>query len=331
MKDKIIKLFKDNPDSYLSGEALSKSLGISRAAIWKYINTLKEDGYEFDSSTKIGYKLIYCPDIVTYSEIDEFLKTKYIGRTYLHHHTITSTNDKSKELAKQNPINGCVVISEEQSSGRGRLGRNWTSPKSKGLWFSITLTPNIPPSDASKITLIGAAAVYLALKDLGLETLIKWPNDIILNSKKVSGILTEMSGELNAVNYIIMGIGVNANIDLYDFPSDILQTATSLKVETGSIINRKKLLAAILNNFEILYDDFINNNNFKTTLNISREASILIGKDVQCINRGTVSYGKALDIDDNGELIVDFGENGGIKQIISGEVSIRGLLGYVPS
>lgn len=331
MKDKIIKLFKDNQDSYLSGETLSKSLGISRAAIWKYINALKEDGYEFDSSTKVGYKLISSPDIVTYSEIEEFLKTNYIGRNYFHHHTITSTNDKAKELAKNNPINGCVVISEEQSSGKGRLGRNWTSPKNKGLWFSITLTPDIPPTDASKITLIGAAAIYLALSELGLETLIKWPNDVILNNKKVSGILTEMSGELNAVNYIIMGIGVNVNIDSSDFPSDILKTATSLKSETGKTINRKKLLASILNNFEVLYDDFINNGNFETTLNISRKASILIGKDVQCINRGIVSYGKVLDIDDNGELIVDFGENGGIKQIISGEVSIRGLFGYVPS
>ncbi|WP_027633833.1 biotin--[acetyl-CoA-carboxylase] ligase [Clostridium hydrogeniformans] len=328
MKYKVLELFKNNKDQYISGEDISKNIGVSRASIWKYIKALKEEGYEFESSTKVGYKLIKEADVLNYIEISPYLKTKYIGRSYYHFDTIDSTNSKAKEAAKDNLINGAVFISEEQVSGRGRLGRTWISPKHKGIWLSILLTPDLPPLEVSKTTLIGSAAVYLALKELGIESSIKWPNDIILNNKKLCGILTEISGEMNNINYMVMGIGINVNTLKEDFSEDLKPIATSLKRELKEDFNRKKLTSYILNNFEDLYDDFLATGKLNKTLDISREASILIGKEIQCINRDKSFICKAEDITEDGELLVILND-GSYKKIISGEVSIRGLYGYV--
>ncbi|MEW8956397.1 biotin--[acetyl-CoA-carboxylase] ligase [Clostridium sp.] len=328
MKYKVLELFKNNKDQYISGEEISKNLGVSRASIWKYIKALKDEGYDFESSTKVGYKLIKEADVLNYIEIEPYLKTKYIGRQYNHYDTLGSTNSIAKESAKDNLINGSVFISEEQVTGRGRLGRLWSSPKHKGIWLSILLTPDLPPLEVSKTTLIGSAAVYLALKNLGVESHIKWPNDVILNNKKLCGILTEISGEMNNINYMVMGIGINVNTLEEEFSDELKSIATSLKREFKKDFDRKMLTAYILNNFEELYDDFLSTGKLNKTLDISREASILIGKEIQCINRDTNFTCKACDITEDGELLVTLGD-GSEKRIISGEVSIRGLYGYV--
>lgn len=329
LKKDIIKLLKSSKNEFISGEYISQNLGVSRAAIWKYMNALKEEGYIIDSVSKKGYKLISSPDLLTYIEIEEYLNTKYIGRNIEHFHEIDSTNTKAKELARNGAPEGTLVLSEYQSAGRGRLGRNWSSPKNKGIWMSLILRPNIDPIYASKTTLIGAAAVHNALKALDINDVkIKWPNDLLLNKKKVCGILTEMSGELNQINYIIMGIGINVNVEEEEFPKELSPIATSLKIESRKYVDRKVLLAHILNNFEKLYDDFIRNNSLESTLNICRNNSILLGKEIQCINRNEVFTAKALDLNEEGELVVEL-EDGSIKNIISGEVSIRGLYGYI--
>lgn len=328
MKNKILHLLKENEKNFISGQGISEKLGVSRTAIWKYINVLKEDGYEIESISKKGYRLISSPDLLSFEELSENLHTKYIGKNIMYFQTIDSTNNKAKELALEGYPNGTVIISEEQTFGRGRLGRSFTSPKFKGIWLSMILRPDIDPMNVSKVTQVGAAAVIKTLKELDIKAYVKWPNDIILNNKKICGILTEMSGELNKVNYVVMGIGVNVNIDAEDFPEELRDTATSISYELGRYIKRKDIVSNLLNNFEILYDEFEKKESIDTSINICKESSILIGKEVRIINRGRESLGKAIDLNNEGELIVEFND-GRIEKIISGEVSIRGLHGYV--
>ncbi|MFX0549464.1 biotin--[acetyl-CoA-carboxylase] ligase [Hathewaya histolytica] len=327
MKEEILQLLKESKDKFISGEFISNQFGVSRASIWKYINAIKEDGYEIESVSRKGYRILSSPNILTYAEVSPYLKTKYIGRNIIHFHSIDSTNNKGKELASDGAKEGTVVISEIQTKGKGRLGRNWISPKGN-IYISIILKPKIDPFHLSKTTLIGAAAVNTALKEMGIESKIKWPNDIILENKKLCGILTEMSAELNLLNYIVMGIGVNVNMDKEDFEDELKDTATSLKALYKKNFNRKELLGRILNNFEKYYEEFINTNSIKDCIKICRKNSILLGKEVEIIERDEKKRVKALDISDEGALIVEY-KNGEIEEIISGEVSMRGLYGYV--
>lgn len=328
LKENILSLLKESGNTFISGQFISEKLGVTRTAIWKYMNALKEDGYQIESVSKKGYRLICSPDILTFDEIKEYLNTKYIGRNLIHFDSIDSTNTKAKELASLGEENGTVVISEEQTVGRGRLGRNWCSPKGKGIWLSIILKPDIDPMNVAKITQVAGAAVCKSLLDMGIITYIKWPNDIVINRKKTCGILTEMSGELNMVNYIVLGIGINVNIDEQEFPEDLKEIATSLKIEHGKAINRKELTGKILNNFELLYEDFLNTSSLNASVGICKKHSILLGREIKIINRNSTTLGKAIDIDNDGRLIVQY-ENGETEAIISGEVSIRGLYGYV--
>lgn len=327
MKDEILKLLKENINKFISGQSISDTLNVSRTAIWKYINQLREEGYKIDSVTRKGYRLTYTPDILTYGEIAEYLKTDYIGRKIVYFDSIDSTNVKAKQLAAEGIKEGTVVISEEQTMGRGRLGRKWISPKRKGIWMSIILRPDINPIDASKVTQIGAAAVWKALKKVGLAAYIKWPNDIVINSKKVCGILTEMSAELNKINYLVIGIGINVNIDSEEFPKEIKDIATSIKAEIGYDVDRKFIVAEILNNFEELYSELIKHGSIKASIEICKKASILLGKEIKIITNKGERNAKAIDITDQGELLIE--ENGQIEKLVSGEISVRGIYGYV--
>lgn len=328
MKEEIINLLNKNKNEFISGEDISSILGISRAAVWKYMKVIKEDGYNIESVSRKGYKLISAPDLLTFQEISPYLNTHYIGKQINYFNSIDSTNDEGKRLANSGCSEGTVIISEEQTMGRGRLGRTWVSPKFKGIWMSIVLRPDIEPMNVAKITQVGAAAVLKAIKEQGINAHIKWPNDIVLNNKKVCGILTEMSGEINKINYVVMGIGINVNINREDFSKEIEEVATSLKVEEGRSIERKPLVASVLNNLEELYDEFIRNQDIKTSIDICRENSILIGKTIRIINRSNVIMAEAMDLSDDGKLIVKY-EDGSIHEVISGEVSVRGLYGYV--
>lgn len=328
MKEKILKLLKDNKNQFISGQEISEQLKVSRTAVWKYINALKEEGYEIESVSRKGHMLLSAPNILSYEEISEYLNTQHIGREIFYFDSIDSTNVKAKELANNEKTHGVVVIAEEQTNGRGRLGRSWSSPNRKGIWMSIILKPQIEPQDAVKITQVVAAAVWKALVQIEVRTQIKWPNDIVLNGKKVCGILTEMNGELNRLNYLVVGIGINANANINEFPEEIRNTATSLKAETGHEIERKKLVALILNNFEELYNKLLEDRSIEEAMKICKENSALIGKDVRLIIRGEEKEAKAIDISEEGELIIQ-DKSGDISKIISGEVSVRGLHGYV--
>ena len=328
MKEEILRLLKENTKEFISGQEISEKFGVSRTAIWKYINQLKIEGYEIESISKKGYRLTASPDILTYEEIADGLKTKFIGRKIIHFENIDSTNSEAKELALSGAEDGTVIIAEEQTMGKGRLGRNFISPKGKGIWMSIILKPDINPLNVSMVTQIGAAAVNKAFKEMKIDTFIKWPNDILLNKKKLCGILTEMSAELTKVNFIIMGIGINVNVDGEDFTEEVKETATSIKIETGKRADRKEIVRRILNNFEELYEDFIEREDIEKTIAICKKNSILMGRDIRVIKRGNSINAKVLDIDNKGELVVQY-EDGEVENLISGEISIRGLNSYI--
>lgn len=322
MKNKILSLLKSNKNNFISGEKISNTLGVSRASVWKHINALKADGYLIESISRRGYMLTDEPDLLTYGEIKEYLKTEYIGHNFKYYETINSTNIKAKSLAELGEPEGTIVISEEQTMGRGRLGKEWISPKYKGIWMSIILRPDINPAKVAKITMIGATSVCNAVKEIGVDTYIKWPNDIIIDNKKVCGILTEMSAELNIINYIVLGIGINVNINNEEFPASIKNIAASLKDYHGSSIKRKELAGKVLNNFEILYDEFLKTGNIKSTIKICREKSTLLGKEITILKNNNYFNVRAVDISDDGELVVKHND-GSIEKLISAEVSIK--------
>ncbi len=321
MKEKIIALLKENSKDFLSGEEISKKLNVTRAAVWKHINELKNNGYDIESKSNKGYKLISSPDILKYEEIKKYIKTKYIGSNIIHYDEIDSTNNQAKKLADDLKGEGHVVVAESQSQGRGRLGRQWMSSNNSGIWMSIILRPKIDIYDVAKITQVAAASVQSALFEIGIKALIKWPNDIMINGKKVCGILTEMSSELNAVNYVVVGIGINVNSELQQFSKELQSIATSLKIESGRSVDRRELIALIFNNFEKFYDEFCSDN-FEASLRICKENSYVIGRNVDIIKAEKVFSAKVLDLTQEGALIVQY-DNGYTEELISGEISVK--------
>ncbi len=259
-------------------------------------------------------------------EIEGYLETIFMGRDIRYFDSIESTNKLAKEIASSLD-EGTIFLAEEQTLGKGRMGREWISPRGKGIWMTIVLKPQIEPSKVSRITQIGAAAVYSGLEKIGIRTKIKWPNDILINKKKVGGLLTEMSGDLNRVEYVIMGIGLNVNLDREDFPDILKDKATSIKIEKGKKINRQKVIGSILNEFENYYMNFKEDEDLEGVIDILRSNSILIGNEIKLIDGSKEEKGIALDINPDGSLLVEFKE--GRKSIYSGEVSIRGIDGYI--
>ena len=325
MRDKIIEVILNNGEEFVSGEALSKKLGISRTAIWKHINALRQEGYDIESVNKKGYRLISSPnDLLNPQNIYHNLKTEIIGKNIIHLESVDSTNDYLKKIGN-NVQEGTVVISEEQTKGKGRLGRNWQSKSKEGIWMSIILKPQIIPYKAPFITLIAGAAIVKALNDLQVPAKIKWPNDIIINNKKVSGILTELSAEIERINYVVVGIGMNVK-NLY-FDKELEEKATSLYKE-DYYLSRVELVSQIIYEFEKLYKDYIENNNKEEILRICKEYSAILNKDVYIIKDDKKELVKCIDISNDGNLVVR-DNNDTIQEILSGEVSIRGVKGYV--
>ena len=329
MKERILQELKNHAGHYISGEEISGILQVSRTAVWKYINQLKDMGYVIESQTKKGYRLLESPDSLLPQEMKENINTEVIGQNLKFFEQVDSTNLYAKRIAEGGFLDGTVIMADEQLNGRGRMGRTWVSPKGKGIWMTIMLKPKINPADASKVTLLAACAVCKAIEEIsGLYTKIKWPNDIVLNGKKLCGILTEMSAEIDEINYLIIGIGVNVNIDLEDFPKELQAIATSIKIEKGDGIIRKELAAAIINNFERYYKGFIKTGSIKDYINEYKERSAVLGKEVRVTSSTLELQGTVVDISEEGQLQLEM-YDGSIKEIISGEVSLRGLTGYI--
>ena len=220
VKNKVLEELKAGKGQPVSGEEMSKRLGISRTAVWKHIGKLRNEGYSIESQTNSGYKLTGSPDVMSLSELEPLLKTEFIGKNIIYLDSIDSTNIYAKKKAEDPFREGTVVIADEQTVGRGRLGRNWVSTKGKGIWMTIMLKPDIQPSDAPKLSIVAALAVANALRSCcRVNARIKWPNDIVTGGKKLSGILTEMSAEADEIKYVIIGIGINVNMEIDEYES----------------------------------------------------------------------------------------------------------------
>lgn len=326
MKESILKELYKNRDRYLSGEELADGHGVSRTAIWKHINALKEEGYRIETVHKKGYRLLDNEEKLLPIELLSTINTKEIGQNIIYLDSVDSTNNYAKKIAME-ADHGTVVISDQQVAGRGRLGRDWSSPKGQGIWMSLVLKPLIPPTEGAKMTQIAAAAVCIAIRrHTKMEALIKWPNDIVIEGKKVCGILTEMAGELNEVSYLIVGIGINVNIS--EFPEALQAKATSLLIQGGCRVERKYLITEILNEFELLYQHYIENNILTKTVDICKSYSAVLGKKIQVLQGEKRTLAMAVDITEDGLLKVE-GVNGEKSTLLSGEISIRGESGYI--
>ena len=322
MEDKILNELK-RAENYISGEYLSSTLNISRSAIWKHIKNLKSKGYLIDGISNKGYKLISSPDLLNKSELLPLLNTSIIGKNIIHFDDIDSTNIKAKELAQKDIEDGSIIISEKQTLGSGRFNRKWFSPLG-GLWFTLVLRPNIPPTEAPKITQIAAASIYKTLRDFNINTTIKWPNDILLNDKKLCGILAEMKCDMDRVHYLILGIGMNINIDENAFDESVKSIATSLKLEYNRQFERREILAGFLNHFETLYNKFVYNFDLSETISICREHSNIFGKQAKLITYNTEEIVTCISLSDGGDLIVK-DSNGNEKSVLAGEISFNGM------
>ncbi len=321
MQNKILEILK-NSDSHISGQEISETLGVSRQAVWKAINTLKEKGYEISSDKKKGYRLVSFPDYLNENAIKNVLHSKIIGKNITVLDSISSTNDHLKQLGNDGCKNGTVVVARQQTKGKGRLGRQWLSGKDNSVMFSLLLRPDIAPNEVSAITPLAGIAICKALRKFtNLDCMIKWPNDIIVGRKKLVGILCEMSAEFDRVEYIITGVGIN--VDQPMFPEEIDFKATSILLETGRHINKNELLACVL---EYLEDEFIKND-LKLTASALDEYSEMcatIGKNIT-FTRGTRKVsGTAIGLDSNGELKIMLSD-GTVCKINSGEVTVQGI------
>ncbi|NYT03830.1 MAG: biotin--[acetyl-CoA-carboxylase] ligase [Candidatus Methanofastidiosa archaeon] len=315
MKSKILEIL-EKKGNYVSGEEISKEIGISRAAIWKHVKKLRELGYEIDSKTNEGYKLIRSPDRPIEFELERMIDTKIIGKKILFFEEVDSTNNKAKQIASEEN-DGTVVVSEMQTSGRGRRGREWHSPKG-GIYVSFILKPNISPERAPQLTLVSSLALVETLNtmDNKLNAKIKWPNDVLIRGKKLSGILTELSSDMEKINYIVVGVGVNLNTESNNLP----ETGTSLKLELKEDVSAKLFLKFFLERYDSVYQKYLNGE-ISQIIKLWKDNSDTLGKNVKIIGINETYEGFAKDIDENGALILRIDEKE-IK-VYSGDVSLR--------
>lgn len=319
IRQQVLSRLREASPCFLSGEALAQQEGVTRAAVWKAISQLRKSGYRIAGTPRKGYRLLEPPDLLYPQEVNPLLRTTWLGRGPFHYFRETgSTNDQAKLLAWRGCPDGTIVVAEAQSAGRGRLGRTWLSPPGTGLYFSLVLRPRVTPAVAPRVTLLAGVALCRAIRHTaGVKAEIKWPNDILVGSKKLAGILTEMEAETEAIHHLILGIGVNVNMQACELAPAL--EATSLYLETGKRHSRPELMARILLELESLWEVF-QKEGFSKIRDMWMELSATVGRLVG-IERwdGGVIMGKAEEIDQEGALLVADGE-GQLHRIAYGEV-----------
>lgn len=326
MKEEILRLLR-SADGYISGQELCNRFGVSRTAVWKAINQLKEAGYEIEAQQNKGYRLMAAPDLMTEAEIKSLMHTDWVAKEVLYFDTIDSTNTKAQELAEKGYPSGTLVVADKQESGKGRRGRSWVSPSGTGIFMTLMIKPDINPNNASMLTLVAALAVAKAITSVtDEEAMIKWPNDIVVNGKKVCGILTEMNAQFDYINHIVVGIGINVHNE--SFPEEISQMASSLMIEAGGKrFHRAQIIAETMAYFEQYYDTFLKTQDLSALVREYDKLLVNRNKSVRVLDPKEPFDGKAMGITPKGELIVDTWESR--KLVSSGEVSVRGIYGYV--
>lgn len=326
MKTEILRYLKEAED-YISGQELCEKFSVSRTAVWKVMKQLEAEGYEIEAVRNRGYRLKTAGDILSQAELLSSIKGRWAGREILYFDKVDSTNTVAKKAAEDGAVHGTLAVAEQQTGGKGRRGRSWESPRGTGIWMSLILRPSISPYHASMLTLVAALAVAEGIKSCtGLQTLIKWPNDIVVNGKKVCGILTEMSADPDCINYVVVGIGINVSME--SFPEEIREVAASLLMETGQKVKRSLLISDIMESFEQYYDTFMETEDMSGLLEEYNQWLANCGRPVRVLDPAGEYSGTAEGIDRMGELLVRT-EDGKLRSVISGEVSVRGIYGYV--
>ena len=326
MKKEILSVLR-GAEGYVSGQQLCDRLKVSRTAVWKVIEQLKSEGYDIEAVHGKGYHLVSVPDVISQAEIESLLQTKWAGCSVFYCPVIDSTNIKAKRLAEEGAPHGTLVAAGHQSAGKGRRGRAWESPEGTGIYMTLLLRPELKPAQAPMLTLVMAQSVADAIRKLtGLEAQIKWPNDIVINGRKVCGILTEMSTEMTWIHYVVIGVGIN--VHQQTFPAELKDKATSLDKAGAESVRRAELIAEVMKQFEIYYGELEKAGDLSTIR--EKYNSMLVNRDreVRVLEPGHEYNGHAIGINKTGELLVRR-ENGQIETIYAGEVSVRGIYGYV--
>lgn len=313
----ILAFLAEGGDDYVSGAALSDKLGLSRTAVWKHVEQLRKLGYRIDAQSAKGYRLLEVPDRLTTLEVGPLLSTRELGRTLHHYDELPSTNAKAFELAHEGGFHGEVIVTEHQTAGKGRRGRAWVSPAGKNLALSVILRPDIAPARAPELTLVAAVALTETLRDSGVEASIKWPNDVQIAGRKVAGILTELSADVERVHFVVLGIGVNLNTDAADFPPDVAELATSVSLNRSSPVHRALFTAALLAKLEQWLDTWTEEG-FEPVRASWRAMASTLGQEVLVRADNKELRGFAEDIDSTGALLLRVGER--IERVLSGDV-----------
>jgi BirA family transcriptional regulator, biotin operon repressor / biotin---[acetyl-CoA-carboxylase] ligase len=321
IRKELLDAFTNAGEAFLSGQHLAELIGCSRTAVWKHIEELRKDGFELEAVRNKGYRILKTPEKITADEIRLGLTTHFIGRNIHYEETVESTQRIAHRFASEDVPEGTVIVAEEQLSGRGRMDRKWHSPKYTGIWMSLVIRPNIPLSNAPQLTLLTAVAIVQAIEETtDLLPEIKWPNDILINGKKVTGILTELQAEADRIHSIIIGIGLNVNQAIEDFPLELQETASSLFIESGKKVSRSELIRSFFKIFEKLYTVYLDQGFLPIKILWEGYASS-IGKYIRARTITTTIEGKALGITDDGVLKVE-DQTGLIHHIYSADIEI---------
>ncbi|MFZ0449205.1 MAG: biotin--[acetyl-CoA-carboxylase] ligase [Desulfatiglandaceae bacterium] len=321
-KDDVLKYLREQQGDWISGETLSNRMGISRSAVWKQISRLRQEGYVIQSTPNKGYVLSEIPEMLLPAEIGEGLDTSVFGKQgIVYEGEMDSTNRKARDLAVKGAPEGTLVVAEKQTGGRGRRGRYWFSPRKAGIYASLILRPKLPPNEAPKITLLTGVTVAEAFMALTpLKPAIKWPNDILVNGRKICGILTESSMEMDAIHHVVVGVGINVNTR--KFPDELKEIGTSVYLETGRTFDRVALLKEFLRRFEEHYRNFLSSG-FGSVEKRWRELAVVLGKEVTVRMIDATCRGRAVELDRDGALIIQE-KNGERRKIYSGDIQIHG-------
>ena len=336
MKYNIVQLLKEAAPGYISGGELGRRFNVSRTAVWKYIEELRQEGYSIEAVSNKGYRLILTEDRYNAYEVACGLNTSIVGSEVLYFDSLDSTNNYARKLAADGCADGLTIIAGQQTAGKGRLGRKWVSTFGQGIYISIVLRPPLAPVETQILTLAAAVAVSTAIREVtGLDVGIKWPNDLIIDGKKVCGILVEMNSEADRVNYVILGIGINYFQDMEDFPKELQDRAISLKMAAEKAANtvktefsRQSITCSVLQQLDHVMQFVLSDNNAKV-LELWRNKSVTLGREVSFRLKDIEYVGTAVDITDDGRLLVNC-RDGVCRELLSGEVSVRGIYGNDP-
>lgn len=326
MKSEILTLLRERGD-YVSGQELCERFNVSRTAVWKAVGQLKKEGYRIEAVQNRGYLLAEDRDIFGQHELESRMTTKWAGHPVKFYDTLGSTNLQAKMEAENGAAEGTLIVADMQTAGRGRRGRSWNSPGGTNAYFTLVLKPDYDGELASMVTLVMGIAVAECLrKTWGVQACIKWPNDIVINGRKVCGILAEMSIEREFIHYVVVGVGIN--VGEQEFPEEIAQTATSLWQECGMPVSRAELIVNVMKAFESSYEVFRNERGFGGLLERYNELLVNRGREVRVLDPKGEFQGISRGVNEKGELLVER-QDGTVAAVYAGEVSVRGVYGYV--